>query len=136
VVYFAGDVTGAYGSFGDPSLRKMLRNAILWANNGPLPVGTDAPLGVEVRCYRQGSRHLVHLMNYVTSQLRNWPNVGGSAIEDTIPIHDITVRLRLAKSPARSHLASSKQSVPFEYNNGFASMRIPKLDVFEILVVE
>jgi hypothetical protein len=136
VAYFAGDVTGDYGSFGDPSLRKLLRNAILWANGAPPPVETDAPLAVEVRCYRQGHRHLVHLMNYVTSQLRDWPDVGGSAIEDTIPIRDITVRLRLVKAPARVYLASSRQSVPFEYNNGFASLRVPKLEVFDILVVE
>jgi hypothetical protein len=136
VVYFAGDVSGDYGNFGDPSLRKLLRNAIVWANNGPLPVETDAPLAVEVRCYRQGDRHLVHLMNYVTSQPRVWSNVGGPAVEDTIPIHDISVRLRMEKSPSRVYLASSKQSVPFEFKNSFASVRIPELDVFEILVVE
>jgi hypothetical protein len=136
VVYFSGDVTGDYGSFGDPSLRKLLRNAVVWANDGPLPLETDAPLAVEVRCYRQGNRHLIHLMNYLTSQLRNWPNVGGSAAEDAIPVHEISVRLRTGKSPARAYLASSKQAVPFEYNNGWASMRVPKLEVFDILVVE
>ena len=136
VVYFAGDASGAYGNFGDPSLRKLLRNAILWANDGPLPVETDAPLAVEVRCYRQGSRYLVHLMNYVTSQPRVWTDVGGSAAEDTIPIRDIAIRLGMRKSPSRVYLASGKQSIPFEYKNNFASMRVPKLDVFEILVVE
>jgi hypothetical protein len=99
-------------------------------------VETDAPLAVEVRCYQQGNRHLVHLMNYVTSQLRAWPNVGGSAVEDTIPIRDITVRLRMGKPPSRAYLASSKQSVPVEYSNGFATMRVPKVEVFDILVVE
>ncbi len=136
VVYFAGDVTGDYGSFGDPSLRKLLRNAVLWANDGPLPIETDAPLAVEVRCYRQGGRYLVHLMNYLTSQLRNWPNVGGAAAEDTIPVRDVAVRLRMGRSPSLAHLASSKQAVPIEYNNGLASMRVAKLEVFDILVVE
>lgn len=136
VVYFANDVSGAYGNFGDPSLRKLLRNAILWANNAPMPVETDAPLAVEVRCYRQENRYLVHLMNYITSESRVWPDVGGSAAEDTIPIRDITIRLNMRKSPARAFLASDKQSVPFEYKNSVASMRVPKLDVFDILVVE
>jgi len=136
VVYFAGDVSGDYGNFGDPSLRKLLRNAILWANDGPLPLETDAPLAVEVRCYRQGNRYLVHLMNYVASQLRTWADVGGPAVEDTIPIRDITFRLRMGRSPLRVFLASSKQSIPFEYKNSFVSMRVPKLDVFDIVVVE
>jgi hypothetical protein len=136
VVYFAGDVTGAYGNFGDPSLRLLLRNAILWASAGPLPVETDAPRAVEVRCYRQGNRHLVHLVNYVSSQLRVWLDAGGPAAEDTIPVHDIAIRLRAARPPERVYLASNQQAVPFEYKNGFASMRVPKLDAFEILVVE
>ena len=136
VVYFAGDVSGAYGNFGDPSLRKLLRNAVRWANDGPLPIETDAPLAVEVRCYRQNDRYLVHLMNYVTSQPRVWPEVGGSAVEETIPIHDINIRLHTRKSPSHVYLASGKQSIPFEYKDNFASVRIPKLDVFDILVVE
>ena len=136
VVYFAGDVSGAYGSFGDPSLRKLLRNAIGWANGGPLPIETDAPLAVEVRCYRQNDRYFVHLLNYVTSQPRVWPEVGGSAAEETIPIHDINIRLNTGKSPSQIYLASGKQSIPFEFKNGIASVRIPKLDVFDILVAE
>src|ERR1035441_3074665 len=136
VVYFASDVSGDYGNFGDPSLRKLLCNAISWANDGPLPIETDAPLAVEVRCYRQDNRYLVHLMNYVTSQTRAWTDVGGPAAEETIPIRDITIRLSMQKSPSRVYLASSKHSVPFEYKNNIASMRVPELDVFEILVVE
>ncbi len=136
VVYFAGDVTRDYGNFGDPSLRKLLRNAVLWAHDGPLPVETDAPLAVEVRCYRQGNRHLVHLMNYVTSAMRGWADVGGPAIEDAVPIPDITIRLHVATPPAHAYLASNKQSVPFEYLNSFASMRVTKVEVFDILVVE
>lgn len=136
VVYFAGDVTGDYGNFGDPSLRKLLLNAIVWANGGPLPIETDAPLAVEVRCYRQGARHLVHLMNYVTSQLRDFWNVGGPAAEEVIPIRDVAIRLRLQKSPSRVYLARNQGAVPFEYQNGVASVRVPKIDVFEILIVE
>ena len=136
VVYFASDVSSDYGNFGDPSLRKLLSNAVRWANDVPLPVETDAPLAVEVRCYRQENRYLVHLMNYVTSQTRAWTDVGGTAAEDTIPIRDITIRLGMQKSPSRAYLASSKRSIPLEYKNNFASMRVPELDVFEILVVE
>lgn len=136
VVYFACDVSGDYGNFGDPSLRKLLSNAMRWANGGLLPLETDAPLAVEVRCYRQKNRFLVHLINYVTSQQRLWPDVGGPAAEDTIPIRDLTIRLATEKSPSRAFMASSKQTVPFAYKDGFTSMRIANLDIFDILVVE
>jgi hypothetical protein len=135
-VYFAGDITGAYGKFGDPSLRQLLRNAIAWANDGPSPLETDAPLAVEVRCYRQGNRYVIHLMNYITSQLRVWSNVGGPAAEESIPVRDITLRLRIGRPATHVALASNQQALPFENSNGVVSVRVPKLDVFETLVVE
>jgi hypothetical protein len=135
-VYFSGDVTGAYGKFGDPSLRKLLHNAVRWANGNPLPLETDAPLGVEVRCYQQANRYVVHLMNYNVSQLRLWENVGGPAAEDSIPVRDISIRLRTGRQPSKIYLASDKQSLPFVTKNGVVSVRVPKVDVFDLLIVE
>lgn len=136
VVYFAADVTGAYGNFGDASLRKLLRNAILWANGGSLPLETDAPLAVELRCYTQGNRYLVYLMNYVASQLRIWPNLGGPAAEESIPVHDISIHLQTGKPVSRVYLTSNKAAIPFENKSGVVSVRIPALDVFDIVVME
>jgi hypothetical protein len=135
-VYFAGDLTGAYGRFGDPSLRKLLRNAIRWVNEGPLPLETDAPLAMELRSYRQRSRYLVHLMNYITGQLRLWGDIGGTAAEDVIPVRDISVQLRIGRQPSTVYLASNKQALPFTTKNGVVSVRVPKVDVFDMLVVE
>jgi hypothetical protein len=135
-VYFAGDVTGSYGRFGDPSLRLLLRNAIRWANRGPLALEIDAPLAVEVHPYRQGSRYVVCFMNYITSQLRLWNNVGGTAAEDVIPVRDISVRFRIDRQPSNVYMASSKQVLPFVTKNGVVSVRIPKIDVFDMLIVE
>jgi len=135
-VYFAGDVTGSYGGFGDPSLRLLLRNSIRWANRGPLPIETDAPLAVEVRSYRQGSRYVVRLMNYVTSELQLSNSVGGTAAEDVIAVRDISIRIHTDRQPSNVYLASSKQVLPFVTKNGVVSVHIPKLDVFEMLIVE
>jgi hypothetical protein len=135
-VYFAGDVTGAYGKFGDPSLRKLLRNAVRWANGSALPLETDAPLAVEVRCYVQGKRYVVHLMNYTTSQLRLWDDVGGPAAEEAVPVRDISIRLHTGWQPSKAYLASSKQALPIKFENGTVSVRVPKLDVFELLILE
>jgi len=75
-LFCGGDVTGASRRFGDPSLRKLPRNAVRWANGSPLPLEADAPLAVEVRLYQQLKRYIVPLMNYTTSQLWVWEGVG------------------------------------------------------------
>jgi hypothetical protein len=135
-VYFAGDVTASYGTFGDPSVRKLLANAFRWASGGSSPLQTDAPLAVEVRPYRQGSRYVVCLMNYLTSQLRLWSNIGGSAAEDVIPLRDISIQLHTARHPSRVYLASDPKMLHFDVKNGTVSTRVPKLETFEMLIVE
>jgi hypothetical protein len=102
-----------------------------------LPIETDAPLAVEIRPYTQGNRYLVFLMNYITSQLRIWPNLGGPAAEDSIPVRDISIHLRTARPVSRVYLASNKTvALPFENKGGVVSVRIPALDVFDIVVME
>jgi hypothetical protein len=135
-VYFAGDITGAYGRFGDPSLRKLLRNAVRWSAGGSVPLEVEAPLAVEVRCYRQGDRYLVHLMNYISSQLHLWDNVGGPAAEEAIPVTDISIRLQTPRRPSKVFLVSNSQPLPFEMKSGALTVKIPKLEVHDILVVE
>ena len=135
-VYFAGDVTGAYGKYGDPSLRKLLRNAVRWANGGKLPLEVDGPLAVEVRPFRQGGRHVIHLMNYISSGLRLWDSLGGPAAEDVVPVHDIAIRVRISGGPKRVFVASTKQALKYEVRDGMVSFTVPKVDVHEMVVIE
>jgi len=135
-VYFAGDVSGAYGKFGDPSLRKLLRNAVRWANGSRLPLEVAAPLAVEARLYRQGGRYVLHLMNYITSQLRLFETVGGPIAEDVIPVHDIVVRFETRQPPKRAYMASNKQSLKFEMRDGILSITVPSIGVHDMLVIE
>jgi hypothetical protein len=93
-VYFAADITGVYGKFGYPSLRRLLVNAVNWASRDGNPIVARAPLGVEVRAYRQGVRTVVQLLNYVTSQVRGSSAAGGPAAEDVIPFHDIRLEVK------------------------------------------
>jgi hypothetical protein len=137
VVYFAGDVTGIYGKYGYPSLRKMLVNAVRWSAGGKLPIEIQAPLAVEARCFRQGSRRLVHLMNYITSELRLRDRVGGPAAEEAIPVRDITIALDAGgAAPKRVYLASNRQELKHQYKQGTVLVTVPRIDVHDIVVFE
>ncbi|MBI1897789.1 MAG: beta-galactosidase trimerization domain-containing protein [Acidobacteria bacterium] len=136
VVYFAGDISGIYGKYGYPSLRKLLANAVRWGAGGKLPLEVKAPLAVEARCFRQGSRHLVHLMNYITSQLR-MSRSGGPAAEEVIPVNDISIRLDTGgRMPQRVFLASNKQELKHQMNEGSVLVTVPRIDVHDIVVFE
>jgi hypothetical protein len=136
VVYFAGDVTGSYGRFGDPSLRKLLRNAIEWVSRDTLPFEVDAPVAVEVRCFSTGQRYVISMMNYIAGDLRLSSGLGGSTAEDIIPVYDIVVRLRTDRPPRSAFSASSKQQLRFSHENGVVSVQIPKLDTFDLVVLD
>jgi hypothetical protein len=75
-------------------------------------------------------------MNYTTSQLRLWDDVGGPAAEEAVPVRDISIRLHTGWQPSKAYLASSKQALPIKFENGTVSVRVPKLDVFELLILE
>jgi hypothetical protein len=133
-VYFAADITGVYGKFGYPSLRRLLVNAVNWASRDGNPIVARAPLGVEVRAYRQGVRTVVQLLNYVTSQVRGSSAAGGPAAEDVIPIHDI--RLEVKAPVRRAFQASSGKTLAIDLRNTIAIVTLSRLDVHEIVVLE
>lgn len=136
VVYFAGDVTGSYGRFGDPSLRKLLRNAIKWVSRDMLPLEADAPVAVEVRCFITSQRYVISMTNYIAGDLRLLSDVGGATAEEIIPVYNIVVRLRTDKPPKSAFSASSKQQLQLSHERGVVSVRIPKLDAFDLIVMD
>ena len=136
-VYITGDVTGAYGKYGYPSLRKLFLNAIDFCVEGKKPIEVEGPLSLEVNCLRQKNRLLIHFLNYTTGSLRLYNNIGGPMAEETIPCRNIPVKLKVEKAIIKKvYLAGSKQDIPFEKKNSYISFVVPRVEIHEIVVVE
>ena len=57
-------------------------------------------------------------------------------IEDILPLHDIPLSLRLAKSPRRVYLAPTMQEVDFVYRDGHAELQVPEVHGHQMVVFE
>jgi len=87
---------------------------------------------VDVSANRIGNRLAIHLVN--TAGLHDNPNV---YVNDEIPpLGPLQVSARLDKKPTRVSLKPSRQKLEIEYKQGMLSVFIPRLELYEILMVE
>jgi hypothetical protein len=136
-VYFAGDVTGTYGIFGYPQLRKLLLNGILWAARGPAPFTVDAPLSVEAHCFEDETQLTVHLLNYTTTGLRGVLGEGGVMAEEGVPCRDIRFTLQVdADRVTRVALASTGEELSYAATGDAITVSVAEVDIYEAIVVE
>lgn len=141
VVYFPAALDAAYYLYPLPYQRLLLARAIRWAAASPPPIEVDAPMCVHANLFRQkkagAERLLVHLFNDVnTTAFHALPNDDVPLREETIPIHDIKVRLRGCEV-SKAHLEPEGiELLGVPTGDGALEFPIPKLAVHSILVVE
>ncbi len=140
VVYFAAGLDAAYYSYAYPYQREILASAIRWAAAEPQPVEVTAPMCVQATVFRQTregqERLLVHLFNNVnTTAFHGLPAEDVPLREETLPIHDIAIDLH-GYSIRRVHQEPEGRELAVEQSEGMARVRVPRLDVHTIVVVE
>ncbi len=99
-----------------------LESAIIWAAGKRLPLTVNAPEWVGVSHDTQSQREVIHLFNYRDDQ----PVVG-----ITLQYYD-DVSKAWAVSPDRD----KRMEIDFEKSGGVSVLRIPRLEVYEIVVLE
>ena len=121
----------SYRSFQSPQLRDFLQGIVKKMFSNPI---------VEV----QGSK-LVHVtVNDLKGKLAiNLINAGGNHNSDKVytydelpPLSDLTLKIRLPKKPLKIVQQPEHKPLPFTYANGVATLKVPKLGVHSIVVVE
>lgn len=55
--------------------------------------------------------------------------------DEILPIHDVQVRIRLEKKPADVTQQPAGKKLPFTWSNGVCSLRVPKIDLHEIIQI-
>jgi hypothetical protein len=131
VVYLYGTFFGDYQSQGDTVYRKVVGNALDLLLPDRLLV-TDAPPTTEATVMRQGDRHIVHLVNY-------HPNRRGAhveVIEETVPLRDVTIGLRLPAPPSAVYSAPDRSPLACDYRDGVARVVVPIVREHAMVVFE
>lgn len=134
VIYIYGPVFGAYQRYGSLAFRALVGKCL----DLLLPekrVVTDAPPSAELSLMRQGSRHLVHIVNY-SPQRRAPGHV--EALDSPVPLRDVLLRLRRPEGAQKAYLARSGEELPLtiESEPVVCSVIVPRVAAHEIVVFE
>jgi hypothetical protein len=132
VLYLAGDLASiaAPGNVADADVLEVLAQAALWAAGGQPPVTTNAPPSVELVTYVKRDRLAIFVMNETTNQFENT-----GVIRYVVPLPDIEIRVR-RDAPVRSVTAVTGQPAPYEVRDQWLTVRLPKINEYEILMVD
>ena len=140
VIYFAAGVDHAYFSYAYPYQRMLLSNAMRWAAGSPPPLEVQAPLCVHATFFRQpaadGDRLLVHLYNDVnTSAFHALAQDDVPLREETLPIHDITLRLRGYCVESATQQPEGRL-LDIVDDDTMARVTVPRLDIHSVIVLK
>jgi len=135
VVYVSTPVFQAYSRHGNYPYRLLVRNLL----DRLLPdqvLKVDGPTGLETTVSQQafagGTRTIVHLLYYAPE--RRAANY--DIIDDLVPLHDLSVSLKLPAAPKSVYLAPGREPLRFEYAAGRATLRVPKVNGHAVIVFE
>ena len=124
--YLLGDHYAKYKIY---EHQKLLTDTVRWAMSRPSIIEISAPPTVvlELRSQSHPPRKLIHLINTTGDMQR--------PLTELIPITDIALLLRCDR-PSRIHALWSGDELPFEQKNGTIRCVLPRLDLYEVIVVE
>ena len=140
VVYLAAGFDAAYYLYSYPYQRLVLKSAVEWAAASPAPVTLKAPMCVQMNVTRQTKggkdRLVIHLFNNVnTTGNHALPADDVPLREETIPIHDIQVRLGPYR-PTRIRLEPEGIDLKIERTAEGTSATVPRLRVHSMVVCD
>ncbi len=140
VVYMPAAIDAAYYLYSYPYQRILLANAVRWAAAAPPPIAVEAPMCVHATSFRQhdakGDRLIVHLFNDVnTAGGHAKPDEDVPLREETIPIHDIRVRLT-GYDIERVHLEPGGTAAAAVRQGAATVVSIPPLAIHTMVVAE
>jgi hypothetical protein len=128
-VYFPGQPDKAFESIGYPDWALLLVNAVRWTTRSRLPLQVECPETLLTTLRVQNNRRLAHLVNV---------NGGRRMFRQVIPAHNVVVRLSLEDGfrPKGAYLLSDRKPLPMSNENHFASVVVPQVNDYDVVVFE
>lgn len=130
VVILTADVDRCYGLRNLPDHGDLLRNAICWVLHDRLPIEVEGEGELDLHLYRQGKRHLLHLINLTGANA--WP----AYLEFLPEIGPVTVRLPGVQATAVSARVGESARLVVETTAAGTTVTLPALRIHELLVFE
>jgi hypothetical protein len=132
VVFFPWDVDRTYWEVLSPDHYKLLRNAVLWAND-EAPVVSIAGHGVmDIAVWRQAQSMTVHMVNLTNPMMMKGP------VHEVIPMGPQKVDLQL---PAGARVGKvrtlvARAEVPHRVAGGRLTVEVPSVGMHEVVAID
>ena len=132
-IYFAHPIFSTYNDRAPIWCRISFFNALERFLPNPL-VQVDGPSGLLATLNKQPAKNrlVLHLLYYVPERRAT----EFDAIEDIIPLHDLSVRLAVHDNVENIATAPQGQRIPFEKKEGQVSFTLPRLDGHQMIEIK
>lgn len=131
VVTISFPLFGAYARHGAPCYRRLLGNVLKRLQPRPL-VEADGPSVMQTSLLRNEKHTVVHVLSFPPgAHVQNL-----EIIEDTVPLVDVPIRVRLDSRPRQVMLQPHAQRLEFAWLDGYAEVKLTLLDGHGILVFD
>ncbi len=131
IIYISFPIFSAYANNAYQVHKLLVRNCLRRLLPEPL-LKADLPSTAEATVTEQPGRRMVHVLNYPAT--RRAPDL--DIVEEAAPLLSVKIALRMEKKPARVYLAPQRQSLKFEFSEGYAEAVIPSVQGHQMVVFE
>ncbi len=132
IVYCSAELFAGYGKRAPKQLRELVGKVLDYLVPTPQLKCTNLPSFARAFVQRKESTLMIHVLAYCPEKRCN-----AMALEDRITLNDAEFSLRTDGRNIRSvYLAPDKQVLPFELNDGYCTVRVPKLTGYGLVVFE
>ena len=128
VVYFPEAMGVFLGDYRVNTAETRVAEAMRYLVDRPL-LEVEAPRTVSVDAYRvaDSNRLTIHLVNNT---------IDGRAVGEFLPVSDITIGVRTREQPGKVFGLREKENIAVRWREGQLEIRLPKLTMYEVIVVE
>lgn len=132
-VYVAFDAFRQYAEMGQVVLREIILHGLRELLDQPTLVTSLPSQGIQTVMRQEGERRtIVHLV--YGSPIRRGKN--NEIIEDLVPLHEVSVALRVPARPVRVYLAPQGVDLDFDFDAGVMKAVVPLVACHQMVVVE
>ncbi|HTO02511.1 MAG TPA: beta-galactosidase trimerization domain-containing protein, partial [Opitutus sp.] len=132
VAYLPWDIDRTFWEILDVDHGKLLRNAVLWATNEPMPLSVTGSGVLDVTFWQQKNSLTVHLVNLTNPMMMKGP------IRELIPIGAQKVRARLPDGlRARSvRFLVAKTTPAYQQDGAWLEVTVPSISAHEVVAID
>ena len=139
VVYFAGELDGAFLRYGWPELAQLIANAV-GCVAGPSPIEVDGPRSVQAEIFESPASEdgfLCLLSNRTTNSLfpRRGIEKNYHFVSEVVPVANVKVKIATPAARIGEVTTLTKQPIDARVEGGFVHLTVPILAAYEGIFV-